>query len=160
MAVAGAGILTLMGGVIGALRQSRGNLNRVLGRSGEEIAAVVLSRRFGLQELPFTQPAQGFDRVFSAPGLPVIVMESKVSASGTLRLGNTQSGQQGSPGWTEQVTGRMTDPASAQWSPANERIGRLVQEIGAENVPVVAVATDPNRSIGMSMSAKLAATGN
>ena len=160
VAVAGAGILTLMGGVIGALRQSRGNLNRVLGRSGEEIAAVVLSRRFGLQELPFTQPAQGFDRVFSAPGLPVIVMESKVSASGTLRLGNTQSGQQGSPGWTEQVTGRMTDPASAQWTRPTNASAAWSRRSGQRMCRLSRWSPTPTARSRMSMSAKLAATGN
>jgi hypothetical protein len=38
--------------------------------------------------------------------------------------------------------GELAAVVTAQWSPANERIGRLVQELGSENVPVPAVVTD------------------
>ena len=41
----------------------------------------------------------------------------------------------------------MAGPDSAQWSPANERIGRLIQEMGAENIPSLAVVTDPARRV-------------
>jgi len=142
-AVAGAGVLGLMGGVSAALRKSEAGIKKALGNTGEEIAAVVLSRHFGLKEAPFTQPAHGFDRVFSAPGLPVIVVESKISSSGKLRLGHTSTGEQGSSDWIADKAERMTDPASAQWSPANERIASLIRDMGAENVPSLTVVTDP-----------------
>ncbi|MBP8293518.1 MAG: hypothetical protein KAX65_12155, partial [Caldilineaceae bacterium] len=136
------GVPWLMPAAIGALRLAIGRGRLALGRAGEEIAAAVLSRRFDLQEVPFTQPAHGFDRVFCAPGLPLIVVESKASHDGKLRLSQTNAGAQGSPGWNAQNAASMVDPTSAQWSPANARIGRLVQEMGAENVPVLAVVTD------------------
>lgn len=136
------GVPWLMPAAVGALRLAIGRGRQALGRTGEEIAAAVLSRHFDLEELPFTQPAHGFDRVFRAPGLPLIVVESKASHDGKLRLGQTAAGEQGSPAWVAQTAVSMSDPASAQWSPANERIGRLVQELGAENVPVLAVVTD------------------
>lgn len=145
LALGGSGLPGLMGAAIGALHLAQGHARRALGRAGEEIASVVLSRRFGLQEVPFTQPTHGFDRVFRAPGLPLIVVESKVSQAGTLRLGQTTAGEQGSPDWLAQAASRMTDPTSAQWSPTNERLGRLLQEMGPHNVPVLAVVTDSTR---------------
>ncbi len=136
------GIPWLLPATVGALRLAIGHSNRALGRTAEEVAAAVLSERFGLQEVPFTQPAHGFDRIFRAPGLPVIVVESKASHDGKLRLGQTLAGEQGSPGWNAQQADNMADSASKQWSPANERIGRLVQTLGPENVPVLAVVVN------------------
>lgn len=140
------GYLGLMGAAIGAMRIAEGHVRRVLGRAGEAAASQVLSQRFGLHELSFTQPAHGFDRVFRAPGVPLIVVESKVSQEGKLRLGQTAAGEQGSPGWLAQTANRMADPASAQWSPTNARLGRLVQDIGPEHIPVLAVLTDYARA--------------
>ncbi len=145
-AVGRSGYLGLMGAAIGAMRIAEGRIRRTLGRAGEETASQVLSQRFGLHEVPFTQAAHGFDRVFRAPGVPLIVVESKASQSGALRLGQTAAGEQGSPGWLAQTAEKMTDPSSAQWSPTNARLGRLVQEMGPENIPVLAVVTDYARA--------------
>ncbi len=141
--VAAAGALALMGGVIAAIRHNRGELARLKGAVGEEITAQVLSEKFGLQPLPFDQPKHGFDRVFTAPGIPVLVAESKVRSGGGLDLGQTRAGEQASPEWIAAEAARMADRTSAQWSPANERIARLIQEIGPENVPAVTVVIDP-----------------
>jgi hypothetical protein len=142
-ALAAAGSLGLMGAVIGAIRVCANGLSRTVGNVGEGLAAQVLSAKFGLEEVPFDRSWHGFDRVFRAPGLPLIVVEAKVSSGGALRLGQTQTGEQGSPAWLAAQADRMTDRDSAQWSPANERIGRLVQTLGAENVPVATVVVDP-----------------
>ena len=142
-AFAGAGVPGVIGGVIGAIRQSAGTLRRTMGAAGEQVAAGVLSTRFGLQELPFDQPAHGFDRVFHAPGMPLIILESKVSSDGRLHLGQTHAGAQGSPGWVAATAAAMVDRESAQWSPANERIAHLVQHLGADQVPVLAVVVEP-----------------
>ena len=142
-ALAAAGGLGLMGAVIGAIRTCAGGLNRTMGDIGEGLTAQVLSEKFGLTEVPFDRSWHGFDRVFRAPGIPLVVVESKVSSTGDLRLGQTQAGEQGSPAWLAAQAGRMTDRASAQWSPANERIGQLIQSLGAENAPVVTVVVDP-----------------
>ena len=133
----------VMGGVIGAVRRSRGELSRVMGSIGELVTAHILSEKFGLEEIPFDRPKHGFDRVFRAPGMPLIVVESKVSSSGELHLRPTQAGEQGSPGWIAAEAARMADRDSAQWSPANERIAALVQELGAENVPALTVVVNP-----------------
>ena len=141
--VAAAGALALMGGVIAAIRRNRGELARLKGALGEEVAAQVLSEKFGLQPLPFDQPKHGFDRVFTAPGMPLIVAESKVRTGGDLDLGQTRAGEQGSPEWIAAEAARMADRSSAQWSPANERIAHLVQELGPENVPAITVVINP-----------------
>ncbi|MBC7228249.1 MAG: hypothetical protein H5T61_13640 [Thermoflexales bacterium] len=146
--VAATGALGLMGGVIAAIRQNRGELARLKGAVGEEIAAQILSEKFGLTPLPFDQPKHGFDRVFTAPGIPVLVAEAKVRSGGALDLGQTQAGEQASPEWIAAHAQRMADRESAAWSPANERIARLIQEIGPENVPVVTVVIDPQSGQG------------
>jgi len=140
---AAASALALMGGVIAAIRRNCGELARLKGAMGEEIAAQILSEKFGLQPVPFDQPKHGFDRVFSAPGIPILVAESKVRRGGALDLGQTRAGEQASPEWIAAEAARMADRASAQWSPANERIARLIQEMGPENVPAVTVVIDP-----------------
>ena len=91
----------------------------------------------------FGRAAHGFDRVFSAPGIPVIVVESKVASDGKLHLGQTQAGEQGSPGWVAATADKMADRTSAQWSPANERIAALVRDLGPENMPALAVVINP-----------------
>lgn len=143
LAMIGSGVIGVMGAAIGIIRKSSGDLSRVLGRSGEEIAAIVLSKRFGLEEVAFDQPAHGFDRVFRAPGLPVVVMESKVSGDGKLHLGETEHGRQGGADWVAAAADAMADPESAQHSPTNARIAAAVRGVGADNVPVVAVVTNP-----------------
>lgn len=146
--VAASGTLGLMGGVIAAIRHNRGDLARLKGAVGEEIAAQVLSEKFGLQPLPFDQPKHGFDRLFTAPGIPILVAESKVRSGGGLDLGQTRAGEQGSPEWIAAQAAKMADRDSAQWSPANERLARLIQELGAENVPAVTVVMDPQSGQG------------
>jgi hypothetical protein len=145
--VAAVGALALMGGVIAAIRHNRGELARLKGALGEEVAAQVLSEKFGLQPLPFDQPKHGFDRVFTAPGMPLIVAESKVRMTGDLELGQTRAGEQASPEWIAAEAARMADRSSAQWSPANERIARLIQEMGPENVPAVTVVINPEAGL-------------
>lgn len=142
-ALAATGSLGLMGAVIGAIRACASGLSRTIGNVGEGLAAQVLSAKFGLEEVPFDRSWHGFDRVFRAPGIPLIVVEAKVRSGGALRLGQTQAGEQGSAEWLAAQADRMTDRDSAQWSPANERIGRVVQTLGAENVPVATVVVDP-----------------
>jgi hypothetical protein len=75
--------------------------------------------------------------------MPLIVAESKVRTGGDLDLGQTRAGEQGSPEWIAAEAARMADRSSAQWSPANERIARLVQELGPENVPAITVVINP-----------------
>ncbi len=138
------GMPEIVGSVIGAMRHTKGELSRVIGAVGEEIAAQVLTERFGLRQVAFDQPKHGFDRVFSAPGMPLVVVESKVSSTGNLRLQPTKSGEQLSPGWIAASASRMADRSSAQWSPINSRIAGLVEELGPDNIPVVAVTLNPN----------------
>jgi len=118
------------------------DVRHALGAVGEELSARLVREQPGFQELPFDQPKHGFDRVFTAPGLPLIVLESKVVGAHSrapFQPGQTRHGEQGSPEWIAAQAEKMADPTSAQWSPANERIAALVKELGPENVPAVAV---------------------
>jgi len=118
------------------------DVRHALGAVGEELSARLVREQPGFQELPFDQPKHGFDRVFTAPGLPLIVLESKVvGAHGRVPFhpGQTRHGEQGSPEWIAAQAEKMGDPTSAQWSPTNERIAALVKELGPENIPAVAM---------------------
>jgi len=118
------------------------DVRHALGAAGEELSARLVREQPGFQELPFDQPKHGFDRVFTAPGLPLIVLESKVVGAhgrAPFHPGQTRHGEQGSPEWIAAQAEKMGDPTSAQWSPTNERIAALVKELGPENIPAVAM---------------------
>ena len=143
----------LMGSVeeaisVAVLRWLVQDLRHTLGDVGENLSSQLLKERFQWQELPFDQPKHGFDRVFTAPGVPVIIVESKVHQKGKFHPGQTKHGEQGSPEWIAAQVEKMANPDSAQWSPVNERIATLIRKIGPENVPVIAVVieTDSGRS--------------
>ena len=118
------------------------DLRQALGDAGEELSARLLREEFNLQEVAFDPPKHGFDRVFTAAGAPIIILESKVHHKGEFHPGQTQAGEQGSPEWIAAHAEKMADPASAEWSPTNERIAAVIREIGPENVPVVAVVIE------------------
>jgi len=118
------------------------DLRQALGDAGEELSARLLREEFNLQEVAFDPPKHGFDRVFTAPGAPLIILESKVHHKGEFHPGQTRAGEQGSPKWIAAHAEKMADPASAEWSPTNERIAAVIREIGPENVPVVAVVIE------------------
>ncbi len=113
-----------------------------MGDVGENLSARLLEEQFQWQEFPFDQPYHGFDRVFTAPGAPIIVVESKVHQKGEFHPGQTKHGERGSPAWIAVKGQKMADPHSAQWSPTNEHLAELIREIGPENVPVVAVVIE------------------
>ena len=136
------GALGVTAAAIGVIRWMAGPIRQTLGDAGETLTSQLLSEQFQWHELDFDQPKHGFDRVFRAPGLPVIIIESKVHGQGRFYPGKTKRGEQGSPEWIGDKADKMADPASAQWSHANESIAALIQEIGPENVPVVAVVIE------------------
>jgi len=129
----------LTAAAIAVTRWLASDVRHALGTVGEELSARLMREQPGFQELPFDPPKHGFDRVFTAPGLPLIVLESKVTSTGQFRPGQTRHGEQGSPEWIAVQAEKMADPTSSQWSPVNERIAALVRELGPENVPAVAV---------------------
>jgi hypothetical protein len=137
----------LMGVAVYLLGQLASDVRLVLGPTGEQLAGQLLKEKFGWEELPFDQPHHGFDRVFMAPGIPIIVMESKVTRTSQFQPGQTSMGEQGSPEWIAAHAERMTDPGSAEWSPKNERITALINDIGPENVPVVAVVIETDTGL-------------
>lgn len=120
---------------------------QAMGAAGEDLTARLLREEFAWQELPFDQPHHGFDRLFRAPGLPLIVVESKVNRSGRFHPGRTARGEQGSPEWIAHHADRMADPASAEWSAQNEGIAALVNDLGADNVPVVSVVINSDTGL-------------
>ena len=138
-AAVGLATVGLAPAAVAVINRMAGDIRHALGDVGEALSAQLLHEQFDLQEVPFDQPKHGFDRVLTAPGLPLIVMESKVTATGKFQPGQTRHGEQGSPAWIAAQAAKMADPSSAQWSPTNERIAALIQELGPENIPAVAV---------------------
>lgn len=137
----------LVGVALRALRQVDAAARQAMGAAGEDLTARLLREEFAWQELPFDQPHHGFDRLFRAPGLPLIVVESKVNRSGRFHPGRTAHGEQGSPEWLAHHADRMADPASAEWSAQNEGIAALVNDLGADNVPVVSVVINSDTGL-------------
>ena len=134
-AAAGVGAMAVAAQVISRLA---GHLQSNLGALGEAAVERLLTQEAGLHALPFDPAKHGFDRVFSAPGLPLIIVESKVSRDGKLRLRQTKDGEQGSSSWIAAKAAAMANPDSAMYSSDNAAIAALVADLGAEHVPVLA----------------------
>jgi hypothetical protein len=100
--------------VIAAIQHRKEELSRVMGNVGEQVAAQVLSEKFGVQEISFDRSKHGFDHIYRIPGIPLVVMESKASFSGKLQ----QSQDSGS-------------------------IANLVQELGLKNLPAMSIVVNP-----------------
>jgi len=133
------GALGVVGPALYLLRQMAGNIRAALGDTGESLVTRLLQEQFDWQEVAFDQPKHGFDRLFTTPSFPLIVVESKVNRFGKLHLGRPQTGEQGSAAWVAAQAAKMADPDSAQYSPENARLAALIQELGPENIPVVTV---------------------
>ena len=134
-----AGAVGLTGVAVAAINMMAGHLQTNLGNTGENLVESLLQKKWGWQVLPFDQPKHGCDRVFTAPGLPLIIVECKVNRMGELRLGQTKHGEQASPAWIAAQSKAMADPTSAQYSVQNAALAALVEELGPENIPTIAV---------------------
>jgi hypothetical protein len=134
-----AGTVGLTGLAVAAVKMMAGPLQTNLGNTGENLVESLLQKKWGWQVLPFDQPKHGFDRVFAAPGLPLIIVECKVNRMGELHLGQTKHGEQASPGWIAAQSKIMANPASAQYSAQNAALAALVEELGPENIPTIVV---------------------
>lgn len=128
---------------IEAVRQSEATLKKATGALGEQVAAFVLSEEFGLKVEDFDQPYHGIDRVFSAPGLPLVVVESKTRSDGVFRPGQTKDGKQLSPGWIDRQADKMSNPANKSHSNTNAELAQSIKAMGSENVPVVGIVINP-----------------
>jgi len=133
---------SMIGVGLALLNVAAKDLRHQLGDAGEVLSQQLLTQQFDWHALKFDQPKHGFDRVMQAPGLSAIIVESKVNRAGQFRLGQTNAGEQGSPGWTADKIEKMANPLSAQYSQTNAQLADLIHELGHENVPVVAVAIE------------------
>ncbi len=140
--VLSSGNTPLMGAAVGMIKRNVGESKRLLGLRGEELAAQILSKKFGLQELHFDKSAHGFDGIYTAPGISMIVMEIKTNATGKLNLSNTLHGKQGSQEYIEHQTELMLDKSHSHWSLSNEMLAERIQSIGAGNVAGMALVVD------------------
>ena len=146
-ALAAAAVLGLAGAAVRTLEAAVGRAYRARGGLGEELAQGVTLDALGLHEVGFDQAQHGFDRLVTGPTGQVIVLESKCSDAGQLKLGEGYGHRQCSAGWVESVARAMTDPSNpALCTPANAAIGQRILEQGAADTPVL--ATVINASTG------------
>jgi hypothetical protein len=113
------------------------------GTMGEAFSRSLLHEMYGLQQVDFDQPYQGFDNLMHAPALGYIIVESKVDRSGKFHPAQTKHGAQGSPAWINNQVERMMNPQTKAYSERNALIAQHIREVGAEQVPVVATVIHP-----------------
>lgn len=134
-----------------AIKKSRVNPkgNALQGDIGERIAAETAVNELHLHSEPYDAPTTGevgFDSVYRDVSGNLVIVESKMTnKTGLAALSSTKRhGKQGSVEWVEHHARCMCDPTSSQYSPDNARIGAEILRVGAENVQVVLIHTDPN----------------
>jgi uncharacterized protein YukE len=113
------------------------------GTMGEAFSRDILHEIYGLQQVDFDQPYQGFDNLMRSPTLGYIIVESKVDRSGKFHPAQTKNGPQGSPAWIEKQVERMMNPQTKAYSERNALIAQHIRETGAEHVPVVSTVIHP-----------------
>jgi len=129
---------------VAAIKKSIAKGNALQGDIGEQVAAQVVSERLNLTAEFFDPPNNGFDAVFRDKGGKLVIVEAKLtSGSGSSSLGMTNHGRQGSVEWIEYNAQLMCDPSSSRYSPDNAKIGQEILRVGAQNVRMVLVHTDP-----------------
>lgn len=110
------------------------------GDIGERDAAEYMVNVRGYTGEFFDPKNTGIDSVFRDRGKLVLV-ESKLSEGGQLK--STKHGKQGSVEWIQNKAERMCDKYDDLWSPDNEKIGREILHVGAENVHYVKYQRKP-----------------
>ena len=113
------------------------------GDIGEHIAAEVATEQLNLTAEFFDPPHNGFDSVYRDSAGKLVVVEAKFTKGGMSSLGGTIHGTQGSVEWVEYNAELMCDPLSSRYSPDNAKIGAEILRVGAENVHVVVIHTNP-----------------
>ncbi|MBI5714834.1 MAG: hypothetical protein HZC38_15655 [Chloroflexi bacterium] len=124
-----------------------GNANRQQGDLGERVAEKVVEEELGYKVAKFDKSLHGFDRVFITPDEQIIVLESKVSSSGGLHLGEGYGYKQGSVGWVECVAREMINEQSSLYSPDNFLIGKQILDSGSQNISVLATVINPTTGL-------------
>ncbi len=118
--------------------------NKLQGDIGEQVAAKVANEKLNLTAECFDPPHNGFDSVYRDSLGKLVIVESKLTEKGGLgALRPTNFGRQGSVEWIQHNAELMCDPYSSRYSPDNAKIGEEILRVGAENVHVVVIHTDP-----------------
>ena len=120
--------------------------SKLQGDIGEQVAAQVATEQLNLNAEFFDPPHNGFDSVYRDPSGKLVIVEAKFTTGGMGSLGITNHGKQGSVEWIEYNAQQMCDPLSSQYSPDNAKIGEEILRVGAENVHMVVIHTDPGNS--------------
>jgi len=128
-----------------AIKSSIVQGNTFQGDIGERVAAEVATERLNLTPEFFDPPKNGFDSVYRDRAGRLVIVESKFTEkSGLSSLAMTNHGRQGSVEWVEYNARLMCDPTSSRYTPDNAKIGAEILRVGAENVSVVLIHTDPS----------------
>lgn len=125
------------------IRSSEGFGAKLQGDIGEQVAAEVATQRLNLTAECFDPPHNGFDSVYRDSSGKLVIVEAKFTTAGMGSLQSTAHGRQGSVEWIQHNAELMCDPLSSRYSPDNAKIGEEILRVGAENVRMVVIHTDP-----------------
>lgn len=125
------------------IRSSEGFGSRLQGDIGEQVAAQVATHQLNLNAEYFDPPHNGFDGVYRDSLGTLVIIEAKLTTGGMGSLGHTSHGRQGSVEWIQHNAELMCDPYSSRYSPDNAKIGAEILRVGAENVHMVVIHTNP-----------------
>jgi hypothetical protein len=131
---------------IKALKLAIGRTDRILGEGAEGLARQFLQEELAFKQVPFDKPKKGtgFDGILRTPTGQLVILESKYSSDGNLKLDYGYGYREASAGWVAAVAQQMNDPKSGLYSQTNARIGQQILDRGPEKVPVLAVVINPN----------------
>ncbi len=125
------------------IRSSNGFGTKLQGDIGEQVAAQVATNQLNLNAEYFDPPHNGFDGVYRDSYSKLVIIEAKLTTGGMSSLGQTSHGRQGSVEWIQNNAEKMCDPLSPQWSQDNAKIGEEILRVGAENVHMIVIHTNP-----------------
>jgi hypothetical protein len=110
-----------------------------------DLAGYLISGAYpNFQERPVDASKYGFHRVFTTPDLPIIVLEE--SNLTVTESSSTWRGERESPVRIETRLEKKEFPDSTQRSSTDKRIASLVNDVGFDHSPAVAVVIDRERS--------------
>jgi hypothetical protein len=128
------------------LKLVTGRTDQLLGQGAEGLVRHLLEEELACNQVPFDKPKKGtgFDGILRTPNGQLVILESKYSSDGKLKLDYGYGYRETSAGWVAAVAQQMSDPKSGLYSETNARIGQQIFDTGPEEVPVLAVVINPN----------------
>lgn len=125
-------------------RMAQSVRNQMDGAVGERLAAETAIQKLGLIGTFFDQPKHGFDSVYKDKNGTLVFVDAKFTKgkAPASMLKHTNFGRQLSPKWISRKAKLMQNKGTTQYSPDNAKIGREIDQVGAENTRSIVLHTD------------------